>query len=188
MARPHLAATAARFDEILRDVPEEAHIHLGPGVFFIRGLRHSDGARELGWDVRSGWSITGAGEAETVIRLERWPDFPAGECRRWAAVGCPVEEPVAGVVLEHLTVDANWSGLPNQPATAEPHAALYGIACFHHGPLSHRDLRVGGTFGRHAAPVFACAVRQRGSPPGPALTIEHLTVLDTRGVQADPGE
>ncbi len=176
-AHPHLAATAARFDEILRGVPEEAHIHLGPGVFFTRGLRHSDGARELGWNVRSGWTITGAGEDATVIRLECWPDFPAERCRRWAVVGCAVEEPVAGVVIEHLTVDANWRGLPNRPEAAESRAALHGVACFHHGPLVHRDLRVGGFYGRHAAAVFAFGVRQLGSSSGPALTIERLTVF-----------
>ena len=165
-------------------MPEEAHIHLGPGVFFTRGLRHSDGARELGWDVRSGWTISGAGEAATVLRLERWPDFPDGACRRWAVVGCAVGEPVAGVVIEHLTVDANWSGLPNRPATA----ALYGIACFHHGPLSQRDVRAGGFYGRHAAAVLALAMRQRGLPAGPALAIERCTVLDVHAEWAEPEE
>lgn len=93
---------------------------------------------------------------------------------------------MAGVVIEHLTVDANWSGLPNRPASAEPHAALHGIACFHHGPLAHRDLRVSGFYGKHAAAVFAYAVPLRGSPSRPALTIERLTVLDVRGDWPEP--
>ena len=74
-ARPFLAETAERFDEILGGVPEDAHIHLGPGVFFTRGLRHEAGAREFGWQVRSGWRITGAGAGRTILQLEDWPHF-----------------------------------------------------------------------------------------------------------------
>ena len=132
--------------------------------------------------MRSRWTITGAGEAATVIRLERWPDFVASadgpdQCRRWAVVGCPPDAPVAGVVIEHLTVDANWSRLPNRPAptrtlpaTTEPFLALHGILCVHDGPITHRNVKVTGFYGKSDD-----RPAEYGDPPQPRSPLADLT-------------
>ena len=191
-ASPFLADTAARFDEIMRGIPEDAHIRIGPGTFPTLGLRHTIGAGDFGWEVRSGWTISGAGEGATVIRLERWPDFVRSadgpdQCRTWAVIGCAPDAPVSQVVIEHLTVDANWPGLPNRPAptrtlptTSEPFVALHGIACVHDGPIVHRDVRVTGFYGKyddrpleHGDPPQARSPLADLSQPGSAVCIRE---------------
>ena len=94
------AANAAEFDHIMRDVlnDENFHIHILAGQYSTYGLHDSITTEDVppvttqyGWDVRSNWTITGAGEGLTVI-------------------GCVA--PVSHVVIENLTVDGNWSNLP----------------------------------------------------------------------------
>ena len=181
-ADPWLADTALRFDEILRGLAEGSHIHLGPGVFPTLGLRHSVGPEDFGWDVRSHWTISGAGEDATIIRLQRWPAFIASadgaeQCRAWAAVGCPPHAPAAQMLIEHLTVDANWSGLPNRPAptatlpaTTEPFVALHGIACSYSGSIVHRNVKVTGFYTKSDERPL-----EYGDPPQPRSPLADLT-------------
>ena len=132
--------------------------------------------------MRSGWTITGAGEDATILRLARWPDFIASadgpdQDRAWAVVGCSPRAPVAGVVIEKLTVDANWSGLPNRPAptatlpaTAEPYVALHGIACSYCGPIAHREVKVIGYYGKSDDRPL-----EYGDPPQPRSPLADLS-------------
>lgn len=181
-ADPYLTDTTLRFDEILPGLAEGSHIRLGPGVFSTLGLRHSVGPEDFGWEVRSGWIIIGAGADVTILRLARWPDFVASadgpeQCRAWAVVGCSPRAPVSGVVIEKLTVDANWSGLPKRPAptrtlpaTDAPFVALHGIQCAHHGPIAHREVKVIGYYGKSDDRPL-----EYGEPPLPRSPLADLT-------------
>ena len=146
---PYLANTATRFDEIMRDIPEDTHIHIGEGPFPTLGLRHTASAQSddisaiYGWHVRSKWIITGAGEGVTTIKLDAWPSFVAGgtNSSKWAVIGSLAN--VKNVVIENLTVDGNWLNLNSPPVGV----ALNCVACFTNGPITHRNLTITGFYG-----------------------------------------
>ena len=98
-ADPYLVHNADEFDHIMRDIlfaPGGYFIQLGEGVFFTRGLRRFAGTGEnvsgnLGWYVRSHWTISGSGEGLTIIKLSEWPSFVVnatpGTSPKWSVIG-----------------------------------------------------------------------------------------------------
>ena len=149
---PYLANTATRFDEIMRGIAADTHIHIGAGSFPTLGLRHFPGLPGIGtqhdngthgWHVRSKWTITGAGEGLTIIKLDAWPSFVAGgtPSSKWAAMGSLAN--VSNVIIENLTVDGNWPNLNSPPVGV----ALHCVACLNDGPITHRNLTITGFYG-----------------------------------------
>lgn len=140
---PFSGSTSLLFDEHMREIadipatdpPTDFHIHLGAGTFATVGLRHFattagghvpgiNKAGDKGWFVRSNWTITGAGEAATTIKLEQWSTFDGSAVSSvdWAVAGCGADQLASNVLIEHLAVDGNWDS--SRPANA----ALYGMA------------------------------------------------------------
>ena len=161
-ATPYLVSNAAEFDSIMRVTlglgVEEFHIHIDSGTYFTKGMLYPNGT--LGWNIRSGWTISGAGESATIIKLDAWPSFVTGgtPSSKWSVIGS--QAAVSNVTIENLTVDGNWLNLPNDgnlplghPTTAE--VALHCVACITNGPITHRNLTITGFYG-HVATGTEC--------------------------------
>ena len=154
-ATPYLVSTADEFDAIMHEIGVSTHIHLAAGTYFTYGQRYPVGYNR-GWDVKSGWTISGAGEGATTIKLDSWPGNtivyqPTG---KWSVIGNSYAPTtlVSDVVIENLTVDGNWTGLANdlRLPTGWPdaaHTALHCVACYINGPITHRNLTITGFYG-----------------------------------------
>jgi hypothetical protein len=59
------------FDEVMREIPPNTRIHLGPGVFQTRGFGTDavGTTDERGFQVKSGWKIVGSGMDVTTLQL-----------------------------------------------------------------------------------------------------------------------
>ncbi len=184
------AGNAAEFDHIMRDLlnADGYHIHIAAGEYSTCGQRYSvtppgGTVTAYGWDVRSDWTVSGAGENATVMRLYSWPSHvtPGTASSKWNVVGCPSDHPVSNVVIEYLTVDGNWTNLNNPPAGSPPGVALQCVAPFTIGPITCRHLNVIGFYGNRVTGTecfaLSChAIKQSGDP------VEHhsawLAVFD----------
>ena len=79
---PYLVSNAAEFDSIMRVTLGAGDSHLAAGTYFTRGTHYQetiDGTpptvMDYGWNIRSNGTITGAGEGNTIVRLDRWPSL-----------------------------------------------------------------------------------------------------------------
>lgn len=135
---PYRADNADDFDKIMRVklIAEYRHIHLAAGTYLTRGLGYQDGGSDYRWSVRSNWTISGAGEGLTTIKLVEWPPATiVGPGRKWAVIG---SAPESNVVIENMTVDGNWTGLNNPSHRPPP----FGWAMARWVRLRYRSRRI----------------------------------------------
>ena len=191
-ADPFDGGTFEHFDQHMRELadepmPQPHHIHLAAGTYKTLGIRHfADSSPHeaginkfgnLGWNVRSNWTISGAGESNTIIQLERWPTFefpphpqtipptpppyPAKRLNndKWIVVGSWYDDLASNVIIENLTGDGNWENLkvnldpPND--VPPPSVALHAIAVITNGPVTYRNVTIIGFYG-YAATGYEC--------------------------------
>ena len=168
---PYRANTAIGFDQIMRGIAANSHIHIGAGEFLTLGQRHRNKTQnaaggidpvngDLGWDVRSNWTISGAGEGVTVIKLERWPDIQiSDDFRKFIVVGCHYTPSlISNVIIGYLTVDGQWDTLPDRPdpdidpnPLNDPLVALHCVFCYINGSITCRNVTVTGFYGKFDA-------------------------------------
>lgn len=109
-------STAERFDEIMRNLPNPATVHIGPGVFETRG-EAAGLAVPPGWRPKSGQRILGSGMGVTTLKIVG----ATGTNYHHDAIGT-TDEYLDGFEVSELTVDCNVEGQPN------PHVACGAIA------------------------------------------------------------
>lgn len=122
-------ASLARFhfDEIMRSVPANMKVNIGPGEFLTRGYGpHWAG----GWQPKSGQKILGAGSDVTILKLMGAGVVKVGNDlveQHYHAIGMPVVPAVGSTTaispLKHfevsnLTIDCNMDGQPFRGPTS----------------------------------------------------------------------
>jgi len=104
-----------RFDEVMKTVPVQSLIHLGPGVFETRGfapLYIADGF-QTGWELKSGQRLVGSGLDVSVVRLA----VPMDDQSQTTAIASRNNPRADSAEVAGITVDCN----------APAHVAPYGI-------------------------------------------------------------
>ena len=81
---PYRADTAAKFDEVMRNLPANTNIvvHLSPGTFETQGY-YDGAANDYGWQIRPRMRIVGSGMDITTLKIVA-PATPAGSSHVFA--------------------------------------------------------------------------------------------------------
>ncbi len=108
---PWRVPTADAFAERMRGIAAGTVIHLGPGVFDTYGWGAPD---HQGFEVRTGWTVAGAGRDKTTLRLlgcmaDPKPGSGIGRVL-FSGWGAGVEN----VVIRDLTIDCNARGVQSR--------------------------------------------------------------------------
>jgi hypothetical protein len=106
---PFDGSTAEKFDSVMDHLPRDARLHLAKGaVFSTNGVKWPDNSK--GWTVKDGLNISGNG---ATIRLVSYPNVWTGATsQKHVVIGNRYyEEPANNVIIENLTIDANWKNL-----------------------------------------------------------------------------
>jgi hypothetical protein len=115
--------TAARvrylFDELMRSLPENIRIHLGPGVFETRG--NAIGMPGHGWKPLQGWNMVGSGMDISTLKMATAYGAPRGN--PFHVIGMLYNDAADYASLTDLTIDCNMAG--NRSTTVGA-TALYG--------------------------------------------------------------
>jgi hypothetical protein len=109
---PYDGSTAEKFDAILRSIPENATIHLGPGTFLTNGYQDYSIATK-GFYVKKGWQVLGSGRDITTVKLMSLLDRPPGYSPYNGVAFCTGIGGGDGSnsMVADLTVDCNASNL-----------------------------------------------------------------------------
>lgn len=105
---PFDASTTARFDNLLRSLPANTTVHLGPGTFKTQGRGESVVDASRYWRIRSGWQIIGSGIGVTIVRLVEADidDSNYSVIHNYPSLDGYVND----VVVRDLTLDCNLTG------------------------------------------------------------------------------
>jgi hypothetical protein len=121
---PSSALVTFLFDKVLRDLPANTRVNLGPGVFQTRGYA-LQGVNS--WQPKAGQKLVGAGMDVTTIQLVG----ASVADQHYHAIGMNVSPngttpptPIDGFEISDLTVDCN---IDNQPLRAE--SVYTPVAC-----------------------------------------------------------
>ena len=99
---PYDGSTAGKFDTLLTNLPKEIEIHLLSGTFETSGW--------LGFNIKEGWNIRGAGMALTTVRLVPGPEHP--KIPQYVVFNNDRQGVLHHAELHDLTIDGN---IANQP-------------------------------------------------------------------------
>jgi hypothetical protein len=106
---PFDGSTAEKFDLIMEMIRPKTGVHLAKGAIFeTNGLKWPDDSK--GWTVKDGLHISGNG---ATVRLVSYPGvWTQAKPQKHVVIGNRYyEEPANNVVIENLTIDANWQNL-----------------------------------------------------------------------------
>jgi hypothetical protein len=106
---PYDGSTAEKFDAVMDNVPRGTTVQLAKGaVFRTNGLKWPDNSK--GWAVKDGLHISGNG---ATIQLVSYPNSWTGTTsQKHVVIGNRYyERPVNDVIIENLTIDADWQNL-----------------------------------------------------------------------------
>ena len=106
---PYDASTAAQFDTIMDGLQANTTVSLAVGaIFFTNGLKWPDNSK--GWTIKSDLHIFGNG---ATIKLVTYPNsWTSAAGQKHSVIGNRYyEAAVNNVVIENLTIDANWQNL-----------------------------------------------------------------------------
>jgi len=112
---PGSARTCCRerelFDTLMRSLPENTTVHLGPGVFETKGLAYSIRT----WQPKSGQKILGSGIDVTTLKLVG----AAVPETRYCAINHFYEDFLHDVEVADFTIDCNVTGQPGRYVTCD---------------------------------------------------------------------
>ncbi len=156
------------FDEVMRSVPANSIIRLGPGTFETRGLSSAyaydanPALVTVGYQVKTGQNLVGAGMDVTVLKLV----YAIDKLTVTAAFSSFVE--IMGFEASDFTVDCNLAGQPGQYGATFPpvvcaaanalggqHIRLRRIRVINFGTQSIPECFVLGTSGFYGNPEGA---------------------------------
>jgi len=123
-----------RFDTVMRSVPANMAVHLGPGVFETKGLAYSVRT----WEPKPGQKLIGSGIGVTTLKLV---GAAAPETHYWA-VGIHYFTWLHDFEVSDLTIDCNVAGQPNRYVSC-------GAVNLHGGHIRIRRIRA-INFGSHS--------------------------------------
>jgi hypothetical protein len=137
-AAPGSAKTCCRereqFDTLMRAMPENTAVHLGPGVFETKGLAFSIKT----WEPKPGQKILGSGIGVTTLKLV---GAAAPETNYWA-IGAHYYTWLHDVEVSDFTIDCNATGQPGPYVTCDAvmlkgrHIRIRRIRAIHFGSHS----------------------------------------------------
>jgi hypothetical protein len=135
VGRPICRRVTLSLDEILRTIPANTRINVGPGLFQTRGFAVND---SRGWQPKSGQKVIGAGFDVTTLQLIGAEN--AGQ--HYHVVGMPIESsgptaitPLSAFEISDLTIDCN---VDNQPTRLDRHSS-FPITLSHSGTTATAD-------------------------------------------------
>lgn len=153
-------SSADRVDAFFQKVPENSSIHLGPHLFETRGVWDTWLAgQSLGFRLKSGWQIRGAGTNNVGGTVLRLIDVPVDQSRFFncnavlstGGIGLYGEDRpkdrrpnINHVAIEDLQIDCNYQALAKAKGTRELQVMAIQI-------LGNQDLRIGNVLVRNAA-------------------------------------
>lgn len=170
--------TAQMFDQVMRAHTlrgtKNLTVNILPGTYltvgngdYVPGL--TEGTE--GWRCHSGWTIKGAGQSATTLKLVKI--YPSPDGKTYGAGGiCTASSKTANVTVQDLTVDCNHSKIGNNK-TSETGVALGGS---NHTIQRVTVKNVAGLAGE-VFPIFIVAISVNSSNN----LIQNCTITDWKG-------
>jgi hypothetical protein len=134
---PTVRGLTILFDRLLREMPANSRIQLGPGVYLTRGFAPND---SRGWQPKTGQKIVGAGTEVTILQLVGAENTD----QHYHVIGMPIEPrgstpivPLTQFEVSDLTLDANLDNQPGRPTPGYAPVACGAVRIFgHHSRVS----------------------------------------------------
>jgi hypothetical protein len=177
------------FDEVMRQLPTNILIRVGPGIYQTRGFAPND---SRGWQPKSGQKIVGAGINVTTLQLVGAENTD----QHYHAIGMPIEPsgltPIVALEsfeVSDLTIDCNLDNQPSRPDPGYPLVACGAIRIFgHHSRVSRVHAVNWGTKSLKQGCFVISIIQASGQPTGvygnPSVTErDHCGIEDCIAVQ-----